>query len=215
MLATPGGDGETALRLIWQAQSRCRELTVVVPDRAKSAGTLFALGADHLYLGPTSDLGPVDPQFQLGNGQLAAAKAIIAAVAQAERSVEKNPQTYPLHASMLSDISGLMVQQARDALRRAGDQLLEALACVSSRTPKQVKAMADNLRAPLIDKTQSHGTSISVQSAIELGLPVQKANPRDRRWQVIWRLWAKYVALNANRVYEGRHASVVEVRAGG
>ena len=45
MLATLGGDGETAIRLIRQAQCRCRELTVIVPDAAKSAGTLFVLGA--------------------------------------------------------------------------------------------------------------------------------------------------------------------------
>ena len=77
MLSTQGGDGETALRR--QAQSRCAELTVIVPDQAKSTGTLFVLGADHIYLGPTSDLGPVDPQLLLPNGQLAAAKAIIAA----------------------------------------------------------------------------------------------------------------------------------------
>lgn len=72
MLSTQGGDGETALRLVRQAQSRCAELTVIVPDQAKSAGTLFVLGADHIYLGPTSDLGPVDPQLLLPNGQLAA-----------------------------------------------------------------------------------------------------------------------------------------------
>ena len=66
MLATPGGDGETAIRLVRQAQSRCKALTVIVPDQAKSAGTLFVLGADHIYMGPTSDLGPVDPQFLAG-----------------------------------------------------------------------------------------------------------------------------------------------------
>ena len=48
-----------------QAQSRCRKLTVIVPDQAKSAGTMFVLGADRVYMGPTSDLGPVDPQFPL------------------------------------------------------------------------------------------------------------------------------------------------------
>ena len=46
MLSTPGGDGETAIRLIRQAQSRCKDLTVIVPDQAKSAGTLFVLGAN-------------------------------------------------------------------------------------------------------------------------------------------------------------------------
>ena len=105
LLSTPGGDGETALRLIRQAQSRCKELTVIVPDQAKSAGTLFALGADRIYMGPTSDLGPVDPQFML-SGSLAAAKAIIAAVEEAERRVQQNPQTYPLHASLLGGADG-------------------------------------------------------------------------------------------------------------
>ena len=33
LLSTPGGDGETAFRLIRQAQSRCKELTVIVPDQ--------------------------------------------------------------------------------------------------------------------------------------------------------------------------------------
>ena len=56
MFCTQGGDGETALRLVRQAQSRCKKLVVIVPDQAKSAGTLFALGADHIYMGPTSDL---------------------------------------------------------------------------------------------------------------------------------------------------------------
>jgi len=40
LLGAPGGDGETAFRLIRQAQSRCREFTVIVPDQAKSAGSL-------------------------------------------------------------------------------------------------------------------------------------------------------------------------------
>ena len=52
LLRTLGGDGETALRLVRQAQSRCKELTVVVSDQAKSAGTLFALGADSNLHGP-------------------------------------------------------------------------------------------------------------------------------------------------------------------
>ncbi len=44
MLHTPGGNGEVALRLIRQAQAGCRELTVIIPDQAKSAGTLFVFG---------------------------------------------------------------------------------------------------------------------------------------------------------------------------
>jgi len=77
ILATPGGDGETAVRLVRSAQARCRELTVIVPDIAKSAGTVLALGAHHILMGPVSDLGPIDPQFQQPTGELVSAKDII------------------------------------------------------------------------------------------------------------------------------------------
>ena len=207
MLSTPGGDGETAIRLIRQAQSRCRELTVIVPDQAKSAGTLFVLGAHHIYMGPTSDLGPIDPQFLLADGSLTAGKAIIAAVEDAEQRIQKSPETYPLHASLLSGVTALMVQQARDALARTGDQLKEALACVSDRDEVTVDNLAAALHAPLIGETQSHGTTISARDAAKFGLPVDEANPLDERWRETWRLWTKYVALGASRIYEGHTAS--------
>ena len=213
MLATPGGDGETAIRLVRQAQSRCRELTVIVPDQAKSAGTLLALGAHRILMGPTSDLGPVDPQFRLPDGSLAAGKAIIAAVDEAERRIQENPDTYPLHASLLSDVTGLLLQQARNALARTSDQLREALACQPDRTDVEVASLADELDSRLVGGSQSHGAIISADDAASLGLPVVNAEPFGSQWQAIWQLWTKYAALGALgapgsiRIYEGATAS--------
>ncbi len=213
MLATPGGDGETAIRLIRQAQCRCRELTVVVPDAAKSAGTLFVLGAHRIYMGPTSDLGPVDPQFILADGDLGAAKAIIAAVEDAEKRIQANPQTYPLHAALLADISAMTVQQARDALARTSDQVKEALSCVEERSPEDVGKLAKALEGPLIGDTQSHGTTISGKDAKGFGLPVREAEAHcDVQWQELWRLWTKYRVLGDVRIYEGQSASFVGPR---
>ena len=209
MLATPGGDGQTAIRLVRQAQSRCKELTVVVPDQAKSAGTLFVLGADHIYMGPTSDLGPVDPQLLLPDGSLGAARAIIAAVEDAEQRIQANPQTYPLHATLLADISALMVQQARDALARTKDQVTEALSCVRKRSAKEVKELALKLHGPLIGDTQSHGATISASDAKGFGLPVTEATHDEQRWRDLWRLWMKYRAQSEAKVYESESASVI------
>ena len=102
LLNSPGGDGETALRLVRSAQARCRELTVIVPDQAKSAGTLMAIGADHILMGPSSDLGPIDPQFMFPSGELVSAKDIIAAVDDAAARVQDAPNTYPIYASLLA-----------------------------------------------------------------------------------------------------------------
>lgn len=209
LIATPGGDGETAIRLVRQAQSRCKALTVIVPDEAKSAGTLFVLGADHIYMGPTSDLGPVDPQLLLADGTLGAARAIIAAVEDAETRIQANPHTYPLHAALLTDVSALMVQQARDALARTADQVTEALSCVQTRTRSDVKQIAKKLHGPLIGDTQSHRATISAKAAKNLGLPVKEAAHNEPQWRALWRLWMKYRALGEARVYESEHASVV------
>ena len=212
MLYTLGGDGETALRLVRQAQARCRELTVIVPDQAKSAGTLFVLGSDRIVMGPTSDLGPIDPQFQLASGSLVSAKAIIAAVEDAERRVQDSPQTYPLHASLLNDITGLLVQQAKDAIGRTDALLAEALACADGRDEDRVAELAATLREPLIEGAQSHGATIPARYALELGLPVEEPPVSGGQWRSIWRLWAKYFDLRAQYVYEGQSASQIGYR---
>src|SRR5688500_10195754 len=85
ILASPGGDGETAVGAVRSAPALRRERTVVVPDQAKSAATFLALAAHRLLMGPVSDLGPVDPQVRLQDGRLVSAKDIIAAVDDATR----------------------------------------------------------------------------------------------------------------------------------
>ena len=206
LLNTAGGDGETAVRLARAAQSRCRKFTVIVPDLAKSAGTILALGAHQIIMGPVSDLGPIDPQFQLSNGSLVGAKDIIAAVDDASAKVQEAPDTYPLHASLLADVTGLMVQQARAALARTNDLLIEALRTNPDRSPDEVDALAAALHEPLIEHPQSHGAIFGAGEAITAGLPVTSADPASPQWQLIWRLWAKYFAL-FQRVYEGERAS--------
>jgi len=205
LLSSPGGDGETAVRLVRSAQNRCHELTVIIPDQAKSAATLLALGADHLLMGPTSDLGPVDPEFQMPNGSLAAAKDIIAAVEAAERAVSEHPDTYPLHAALLSDVTDLMVQQARLALGRTEDLMRETLKCGAGKDGTRLEELMTKLRPSLIE-AKAHGAVFGVQEAEQAGLPVTRVASSDRQWQIIWRLWAKYFAASA-RFYEGIRVS--------
>jgi hypothetical protein len=139
LLASPGGDGETAIRMVRSMHARCCEPTMVLPDMAKSAATVMCLGADRIVMGPGGDLGPVDPQFQLEQS-LASAKELVAAVDEAEDRITANPDTYPLFAGLLSDVNMLMVEQARSALARTGALVREALACVPQRMLEDVES---------------------------------------------------------------------------
>jgi hypothetical protein len=211
ILDSPGGDGETAVRMIRSAQARCKKLVVIVPDQAKSAATILAMGAHSILMGPSSDLGPVDPQFEIGiepNARLVSGKDIIAAVEAAEKAVAANPSTYPLHASLLADVTALQVQQARSALARTDDLVEEALRSNPDRTPAEVAALKEKLRRPLIELAKEHGAVFGAQDAVKAGLPVVIVNPQDDQWKLIWRLYAKYMVLGG-RVYEGERASQI------
>ncbi len=211
LLVSPGGDGEAALRLIRSLQVRCNELTIIVPDIAKSAATVLVMGAHHILMGPTSDLGPVDPQFQIvGQPGLVSAKDIIAAVDNAEKAVAERPDTYPLHAALLSDVTALQVQQARSALARTGDLVSEALQSLPGRTKEEVERLKGHLQKLLVDVPRDHSAVFSAQDAKQAGLPVEIVDPQADQWRFIWRLYSKYLVMGAGPgmgVYEGASAS--------
>jgi hypothetical protein len=215
LLESPGGDGETALRLVRQAQSRCQEFSVIVPDQAKSAGTLLAMGAHHILMGPTSDLGPVDPQFQIGDERnLVAAKDIIASVVAAEEAVAKNPDVYPIHAALLSEVTAVMVQQARSAIGRTSDLVLEVLMCCDGRDETTATEMMGRIQPLLIDAPKHHGAVVDAKTAQACGLPITVLDPKSAQWRDIWRLYAKYFAFG-RPIYEGRISSRVPAWAEG
>ena len=210
MLHSPGGYGETAVRITRAAQARCKELTVIVPDTAKSAATLIAIGAHHILMGPASDLGPIDPQFFL-DGNWVAAKDIISAVADAARKVHESPDTAPLYASLLSNIDALILQQAHSALDGTDELLADALRSNPSRSKEVVDKLSASLKEPLITRPSTHSALLGIQDVKAAGLPVMPADLHSEQWQLIWRLWAKYYALGAvvgtMQIYEGQRAS--------
>ena len=208
MLASPGGDGETAVRLAHSMQARCRELTIIIPTEAKSAATLLCLGAHHIVMAPFSDLGPVDPQIWDGQ-YLVAAKHIVAAVDDAVEKVLAHPNVAPIYQTLLADLDAIVVQEARSALSRSNELLDEALRSNPDRTPAETDALRESLQLRLIDRPQSHGALFNADDAAAAGLPVIKADLSGDEWALLWRLWARYFAMGPNRrIYEGRNTSI-------
>ena len=64
ILDTPGGIVEVVERMVATLRSNYGDVTVIVPDRAMSAGTIFALSADRIMMDYFSCLGPIDPQIE-------------------------------------------------------------------------------------------------------------------------------------------------------
>lgn len=63
IVETPGGSAEVVDEIVQLIRKKYSDLAVIVPGWAKSAGTILAMAADDILMGPTSALGPIDAQF--------------------------------------------------------------------------------------------------------------------------------------------------------
>ncbi len=64
ILDTPGGVVEVVERMVTTIRATYKEVVVIVPDRAMSAGTILTLSADRIMMDHLSCLGPIDPQIE-------------------------------------------------------------------------------------------------------------------------------------------------------
>ncbi|MBL0375210.1 hypothetical protein JJB09_24650 [Rhizobium sp. KVB221] len=63
ILVTPGGDPDAAYKMARYLQRRYDSYKVLISGYCKSAGTLFAIGANELIFTPYGELGPLDVQM--------------------------------------------------------------------------------------------------------------------------------------------------------
>lgn len=66
LLNTPGGSAETVEKMVEIIRYHYQEVSFVVPDYAMSAGTIFCMSGDRIYMDYSSSLGPIDPQVWNG-----------------------------------------------------------------------------------------------------------------------------------------------------
>lgn len=62
LLTTPGGSAEAVEKMVEIIRHHYDEVYFIVPDMAMSAGTIFCMSGDKIYMDYSSSLGPIDPQ---------------------------------------------------------------------------------------------------------------------------------------------------------
>ncbi len=67
ILNTPGGSVETVEKMVVMTRHFYEEVDFIVPDYAMSAGTIFCMSGDRIYMDYSSSLGPIDPQVFNGS----------------------------------------------------------------------------------------------------------------------------------------------------
>ncbi|WP_312751293.1 SDH family Clp fold serine proteinase [Epilithonimonas hominis] len=73
ILTTNGGSAIAVERYVNILRHHYKEVNFIVPDYAYSAGTIFCMSGDNIYMDYFSVLGPIDPQVQNKDGKWVAA----------------------------------------------------------------------------------------------------------------------------------------------
>lgn len=185
-LETPGGQTDATESIVSLIQSTVTDLRVIVPNSAKSNGTVICLAGKEIVMGPTSELGPIDPSIQGVPCTILAKDQIKAA-------------NYPLHR-----MGVLALAQTKKLARN-----LLASGMMAGVEEAKIDATVSALASR--DVFFSHGSVIDHREAAALGLKVTFLNGDDDTWRRLWLLYCTYVHdVEKNsylKVFEGRARS--------
>jgi len=153
ILHTPGGLVLAAEQIGKALVQHKGKVTVFIPHYAMSGGTLIALAADEIVMDPNAVLGPVDPQI-----------AGVPASSILKVLELKKPDRIDDQTIMMADIAA----KARVQVATFATEIL------MKRMPKEKAA---ELGVALSEGRWTHDFPITVQLALQLGLPVTTNMP--------------------------------------
>jgi hypothetical protein len=216
LLHTGGGDIDAAEKLVSMMRQRVgsARLRVIVPDFAKSAGTLIALGADAIVMSDTSELGPIDPQIvrydTVGNGLAHSVLSYLDAYEHHAAILKTDPGNVASQIMMSKMDPGTQRQYEaiRDRARRVAEDLLQQ--GMFKETGNWSLAVTELLNTK---NRPSHGQMISWQDAVspKLGLVVEHVEWNDPIWRQYWLLYClqRLAITESQKLFESDFASLV------
>lgn len=214
IINSPGGDGNVAEKMITMCRQRfTKSFKVIVPNFAKSAATMIALGSDEILMGYLAELGPIDPQ--LGNpftGSLIPARSFIDGLEMIRRNIKEKGDPVQMYLPMLSQIRPEIIAQCQSAIdgsREFAEKWLKE--CMLKDKPEQAKQVAKWLSEG--EKYKSHGKVIDYAEARDvLKLKIEKIPQDSELWNNIWELYCSSMLflqqLGSAKLFESETVSL-------
>ncbi|MCY4081449.1 MAG: hypothetical protein OXF54_14490 [Caldilineaceae bacterium] len=215
LLHTIGGSVDAAEKIILFVRSRVGDgqLRVIVPESAKSAGTLMVLGADSVVMSDTSELGPIDPQMPFpdsrGNIRWHSVQNYLDAYEEHYNKISEEPNNVAAQI-MLGKIDPETVTLCRAAIDRARQSAESLLKLGMFRDGGNFTLTVNEL----LDTARwlSHSQMISWQDAKDarIGLKIEYLEQDDDLWQAYWRLYClqRLAIADNQKLYESDRVSL-------
>jgi Serine dehydrogenase proteinase len=215
LLHTGGGDINAAEKIVFMlraAVGTAGRFRVIVPDFAKSAGTLIALAADKILMSDSSELGPIDPQFPKrdtdGTVRWHSVLNYIEAFETICRKVQLDPNDVSASV-MLSKFDPTTLVQFESVKRRAR---MLAEQHLNRWMFQRKKATYTKIASELMDiaRWPAHGQMIGYEDAKELELEIEYVAPDTPEWEAYWALYCqqRLAVKDGQRLFESDYASL-------
>ncbi len=202
LIHSPGGDGTITEKIVDVCRAHLvgtnQKLRVIVPNVAKSAATILALGTDEIIMGYTSELGPIDPQVPItvsGSTQWVSAFAFVEARDKLMQQITEATKKKQPTVGLLTQLAGLnipftdeMENQIGFAKKTAVTLLHKYMLVPVHKNATTRKKNAESIARKLLSKElfPVHGHYINGQTAKDMGLQVELLDKDDPLWKQIW-----------------------------
>jgi ClpP class serine protease len=217
ILHSPGGDGTCVEKVVALCRAQCKHFRVIIPNRAKSAATMIALGADEILMGPSSEIGPIDAQVPVvieGIPRYVSAQSFIdardALLKRYKEALEKKEDPQPI-LQMIASLDIPFIEECQRMMDFGRDVVRELLGKYMFARDKAKDAKIDKIVEMLssVKKHKVHGRFISGNTAKrELKLSVRLLAKDDPLWQSVWEYYTR-TDINLGRI---RSAKMFETR---
>lgn len=128
-----GGDANAAYKMLLFLRSNFSKIRAIIPDVAKSAATLLAIGCDEIYMAPDAELGPLDVQIS-----------------------HPDRENVPVSGLNVAKSLGYLVDFALDTVTKKGDQLLDATGLTRLEVLRELSRFSSRIVEQVVAKLDPH-----------------------------------------------------------
>lgn len=212
IISSPGGSGLAAERIInlCRSYSGTQSYRAIVPGKAKSAATLICFGASEIVMGPSSELGPVDPQIVLedpktGMGTQFALHNIVSSYETLFKEAVAADGNLQPYLQQLDRYDSREIAEYKSEIELSRDMAVKALksGMMTSVGEDRIEKKIRIFLTP--EHVKSHGRPILREEARRCGLRIRFARPSSRSSKLIHELYVRtyqYVNTSAMKCVE-------------
>lgn len=190
LINSSGGSGLSAEKIINVCKSYANEYEVIIPNSAKSAATMIALGAKKIWMSKTSELGPIDPQMRTKDTGIPVC-CIVNSYKELLQKVEQCTGRIEGYLQQLEKYDSQLINWLEMETKLSTDIVVKALrsGMLSQIDEKDIPSKISIFTDP--EQTYSHGRMINLKVLNEqnTGLTIEEIMLDSDKWSSILELY--------------------------